>query len=196
MGQFDPPDMPRPLPEIYSGLVAATQTKILPDLQALDSRIGRINFMYAPDDEVIEVLDEMGQSQAGQYEKYLTVVLFEDITIRAGLESGYFETRVNMIIFIKTEAKYKSWQREQITFPILRLVRRELFRQMKLSPHFANELPYFPCEITERKRWGRQKLIGSDGKVMGDHIDAIEIANLELKLRTAEGAAPVNWKNF
>lgn len=191
MNHVNPPELPKPVRDMIGEVVLATQTAILATLQAANPRIERILFLCAPDDEIIETLDAMGQTQAGQYQKAVMIMLFEDITVSQGDGSGYFSTNLNLLIATLTQPTYKSSQRETASFePVLRPIKREFFKQLYQSPYFAVEGQEFPCDTTDRKRWGRQKLIGSDGKRMGDHIDAIEIANLELKLWPAPVAVP------
>lgn len=184
---FDPPTLPTTIPKMIEAVVLATEAVILPYLKTINPKIQQLHFMCAPADEVIEVLGDMNKVQSQQYLKYPAVVLFEDITVAEGRSDAYYGTSsLNLMICTQTQASYKSAERETKSFePILRPILKEFKKQMHLSPYFANQRPDWQCDITERKRWGREKLIGTEGKTMGDHIDAITIDNLQLTLRYA-----------
>lgn len=193
---YNPPELPTTVPKMIEAVVLATEAVILPYLQTVDSKIQQLHFMCAPSDEVIEVLGNMNTIQSQMYLKYPAIILFEDITVAEGrADANYGTTTLNLMICTQTRPQYRSADRETKSFaPLLRPILKEFKKQMHLSDYFANQRPDWPCDITERKRWGREKLIGEEGKTMGDHIDAITIDNLELTLRAAPVAVP--FRNF
>lgn len=108
------------------------------------------------------------------------------------LYSPYVEDRTSKIpnvsleflIMVDTRKEYINEEREKISFKrVLRPVYDAFIKSILASPDLVNEYKGIVSHLyTENYRYGR-KGVEADGKPFRDFIDAIEIKNLNVKIK-------------
>lgn len=170
---------PQYVVDVVGYLVKRVQDELLGQLKSVDSTIQAVNYLYGHGAEILATLKERDESISLSEYKYPLVALIQDFPERRNPQPGIYCTAEFSLIFayhtlpeLKTEDRYK------VSFkPILYPIYMEFMRQLKLSG--LAMLPYgdMPHEKIDHPYFGRQN------KNAGyDFMDAIEVANLELKL--------------
>lgn len=172
------------IPQFISFVVSDVSAVLLPTLQAYDSTITGITYLYGNIKEVTQRLTELWQSmQSGnQTNPYPVVVLLEDIRIDRRNTNGYYGTPViNMFIATATNKDFTSAQRETITFQnILRPIYREFLKQLVASQYTSiYSVRAVDHVMYERKYWG---LDNNTATQLQTYIDAIDLVDLSFKL--------------
>lgn len=101
-------------------------------------------------------------------------------------DSGAYGCRatVNLIIAVNTLPDYTNEQRLDISFKeVLRPLYKDLLKAIEETRMF--DIPYIGLThtYTENYTFGKRGAMDVDGKEIDEKIDAIEIKNLELKLK-------------
>lgn len=132
---------------------------------------------------ISEVLTTMGGSSASSGMRYPIVCLYSPYTeVRSG---GSRSVSVELLIAVNTLREYSNEQREATSFaevlrPLYSLLMEEIGRERFIEKSYGG-LPRH--RYTENYRYGRTGVDGAGGKPFRDYIDAIEIGNLELKIK-------------
>lgn len=152
-------------------------------LTDFNADIKTINYIYGHTIEQREKLQQMSESPEYRSEKYPAVLLVEDIRIRSG--GDHRIATLNIYIVMGTEPNYDSSDRQQKNFDeILIPIYNALMDGIYRWPFFRtyNRQRDMPHTRIDRKYWGREIVGGTDANKLTDYLDAIEVANLELKL--------------
>jgi len=142
------------------------------------------NFLYGPVHEIVSTLKDMSLNAEQCAGKYPLIALLTDIEERRDNPGFYAEINANLIIATITEQSYVASQRySQILIPLLMPIYSELLSQIIISRYFmAEDTSLVPHTKVDRLNWGHSQLFSDDqGGV--DFIDAIEIKNLNLKIK-------------
>lgn len=119
------------------------------------------------------------QEQVYSYQKYPLIALITDIPeerTKFGINA-----KVRLLIMTLTDPNYSTAQREIYTFaPILYPLYEQLISALKQSRTFAGDMDKHTK--TNRYFWGTQLAMMNGKTIMNDHIDAIEIDDLELSI--------------
>lgn len=172
--------------DILEPIVAKVSTKLLPSLQAIDPTITAVHYDYGHPLEIIETLSQ--KTAAGGdfvYTKYPLIALFLDAGLQRGRKIGvYGKFRLHMAIIKGTNPNYKAKQRDDNNFkPFLVPIYLELLSQLKASKAFSIlDESLIIHDPIYRYYWGRKGLYGNEGNIFNDHVDCIELNNLELEL--------------
>lgn len=137
-------------------------------------------YMHGHPIEIVANLKELNQSPAYSLRKYPLIALFQDFdetVTKVGVEVS-----LNIIIANITKPTYKAKDRyihnfEPVLYPLLTKLEKAITR--------SNVVEFMDDDYTKTDRlyWGRQGLYGNDGNIFDDHIDAIEINNLNLRFK-------------
>lgn len=152
-------------------------------LTAYKGDIQNVAYHYGHPIEIRETLQSWGMAPTYRQGKYPCVLLMEDIVVTQG--GPYAIARLNLIIATATRPNYKSHQRQEVSFdPVLYPIYDELMRQIRRRGLFVvvNPRSDMPHDKIDRKYWGREIVGGTDANKLADHLDAIEIRDLRLKL--------------
>ena len=139
-------------------------------------------YEFGHPNDIVSVLAEKNKSGVYQYQKYPLIALFQDFS-ENNKESG-MEASLNIIIANRTQPTYHANERYEKNFePILYPIWEQLERALIISKNiqFLNKDDYTKID---RLYWGKQGLYGNEGNIFDDHIDAIEIQNLNLRFNT------------
>lgn len=170
--------------DVLEPIVAEVSTKLLTKLQLFDPNITAVHYDYGHPLEIIETLSEKSGSDF-TYQKYPLVALFLDADLQRGREIGkYGKFKLHMAIIRGTDPIYKAKERDDFNFkPVLMPIYLEFIKQLKASREFSIlDESMIPHDPINRYYWGKQGLYGNEGNIFNDHVDCIEIKNLELNL--------------
>jgi len=162
--------------------VPALFSKIVTDLNT--RLVTEYNFLYGPSSEIVETLKDMSKSASQSAIKYPLIALLTDIPEVRGDPAFYAEINASMIIATITRQTYRAAERySEILVPVLYPIYSEFLNQIILSRYFkVEDVSLIPHTKTDRLNWGHSQLF-NDGQGGVDFIDAIELQNLNLKIK-------------
>jgi hypothetical protein len=133
--------------------------------------------------EIVNTLRERTNNTTKRIEKFPLIALFEDIDTKS--KEGLFEFRstLNLIIAVDTNPDYKAETRYTESFDEVLTPLYDLFikHYLKSRKTFSEHRTVFH-EPIYHLNWGKKGLYGSESNIFNDHIDAIEIKNLDTKI--------------
>lgn len=138
--------------------------------------------------EIVNTIKGMGKTPAYDPLKYPLIALFHPFEEKKGTaDRVQSEVSLNIIIATLTKPDLVAERRLQCNYiPILYPIYDLFITSVQKCGYFflnPNEIPSHTK--TDQMYWGKSGLYGSEGNIFGDHIDAIEIQNLELKIKKA-----------
>ena len=144
-------------------------------------------YQYGDPKEIITNLKAMTIDPAQTSQKYPMLALFTDIEEKRGEQSS-IEARVelNMILATLTQPTLIAPERIEQNFKItLYPLYYQLLKSISSSGYFMESAwQRLSHQKIDRLYWGRYGLRADNGNVFGDYIDAIEITNLKLSIKT------------
>jgi len=144
-------------------------------------------YQYGDPKEIITNLKAMTIDPEQTNQKYPMLALFTDIEEKRGEQSS-IEARVelNMILATLTQPTLIAPERMELNFKTtLYPLYYQLLKSISASGYFTeNAWQRLSHQKIDRLYWGRHGLITDNGNVFGDYIDAIEITNLKLSIKT------------
>ena len=182
--------------DIVSRLTAVKdfdRVTLLDRLQAANSTITGINYMYGHPTELVSRLQlrtqddgDLDSQTGGKWDMWPVVMLFTDFPeTMDNTGGGYFQTvTLQIVIAMITERNLFAEQRLNINFkPILQPIYEALMQSIMRSAYFVvQSQKQIRHTKYDRYFWGKTGLYGNSGNMFNDHIDAIEIQNLTLRV--------------
>ena len=140
-------------------------------------------YMYDTTKKIRQRLQEKDKSPTEQYQKYPLIALVEGYTYDRTNSEVYAEVSPTLVIVDYTDRNYDGEERyDNVITPILLPIYDDLLVAIFESLNF-----WFDTELTEPRHLMTIILhYGDDGNTnnkYADHLDAIEIGNLELKIK-------------
>jgi len=162
--------------------IPALFKKIVQDVNT--SLVTSYNFLYGPASEIVEQLKDMSKAPTQSAQKYPLIALFTDIVETHDSPAYYAQINANLIIATITEKNYRAEERyTNIFIPTLQPIYEALLSQIVPSRYFlVDDETLIQHTKIDRLNWGRSQLF-NDGQGGVDFIDAIEIQNLNLKVK-------------
>lgn len=146
-----------------------------------------IFFTYGSVSELITKLSIMSKYKDSAEKKYPLIALFTDIEEKRGVQVNIqSEVIIQSIIFATFTSKdYHSEERmENSIKSILHPIYQEFLEQLKRSGYFLIvDSKLIPHTKINRLSWGKSAIFTANN-LGTDYIDAIEITNLNLKIKT------------
>lgn len=173
-----------PIVEVFAGVVARVEARLLSQFQALEPAIAGIHYDHGHPLEIIETLKQKDKSQTFRFQKYPLIALFQDfpeVNAGIGFES---EASLHLIIAKGTKKDYKAGERYEHNFkpflyPVYEILLEEINRDKAFLTYGVSKLPHTKWD---RLYWGRNGLFGNQSNIFNDYLDVIEIKNLKLKI--------------
>lgn len=154
--------------------------RIIPRLN--EGRKFPVNFVWGDSSYMREYLLSLKKSVSTASYRFPLIGLYSPFDER--VSGGVTNVSVNLILAVNTLPGYTNEQRLETSF---KEVLRPLFEDLKkaLESDGAIDVPYKGLEYTysENYSFGKRGALDVDGKEMDEKIDAIEIKNLNLKLK-------------
>lgn len=188
--------------EIVNGMAATIVVK--PDttfLQSIlsaetavlgSSLITGIRYSKSSYEELIETLaqaDTTSRVDVGMYSKYPLIHLVQDVSVKRGEDIGLYGTaNLNLVFIHQTEQTYKIEGRDANVFkPVLWPMYYQFMASLANSGWtFGNDTGEYKHTVTKRAFWGTRKLTTSGKNMLNDYVDAIEVNNLQVKIRLTD----------
>lgn len=169
--------------EVIGSVVAATSTKLLTTLQAVDPLISGVHYEYGHYTDIRERLTKKGQ--VAKTDKYPLICLFEDFRIRHGATTsgltGIADLKI-IILYPSSNEVTREWREINVFRPILYPIYFEFLRQLKNCGHFnIYNIDEIQHDQINRPHWGDPSLYKNDSYLFGDILDGIELTNLNLE---------------
>lgn len=165
-------------------IVSAVSTRLLSQLQVIDSNITGVHYQFGHIEEIKETLAQKDQSEAFIYTKYPLVILVQDFSETMGAGLGIATTdNLHILIVTSTSGNYKAAERYAATFkpilyPIYLAFLDEIAKSGRVMTSSVNQLKH---NKIDRVYWGKEAAQGNTKNIFNDRLDAIEITNLNLK---------------
>lgn len=167
----------KPIPEIIGEVVANVRSEYDPENGLTPY------YMHGHPLEIVNILSQKTNNETLKFQKYPLIALFQDFD--ESVTGQRRDATLNLVICTETSLKFEATERYENTFkPVLNPLFDLFWKHLKRC-YYLNVLPdSITFDKTDRVYWGRQGLYGSEGNIFDDHIDAIEISNLNLSLIT------------
>lgn len=134
-----------------------------------------------PLNDITNVLAEKSDDGVFKFQKYPLIALLQDFDEAKNFEGFEAEVELNLIIATETDQSFHASDRyTNIFVPTLYPLYDDFIDEIIASTQFDSDKPIHTK--IDRVRWGREGVYGSEANIFNDHIDAIEIQNLELKI--------------
>jgi hypothetical protein len=174
--------------DLIRDVVTATQTAVLPELQAYNAFIQQINFIPGTVDEIYEVLTTMSQQASADGKQWPLFALLMSIPEKKAELSGDVKhgigldntVELNILIARRGNNTDKTPARYTNNFkPVLYPIYLEFLNQLFLSTHFITELPNnIPHTKIDFPYYDADKGVN----VFNSYVDAIQL-KIKLKIR-------------
>lgn len=158
--------------DIFQHIVTATNTR-------LSDRQIPVCFQFGTLREIVDNLNTLTRARA---QKYPLIALIEPFRQQKGTPGTDTRISVRLLIATYTEKTLKADERLRVNFkPLLFPIYDAFLAEIKRSEHFNTE--EVKHTVINHFEIGRESLSGYDGSVFNDHIDAIEIQDMELNVK-------------
>lgn len=158
--------------DILSAVIASMNTKLASKDIAVSFQFGTLR----------EIVDNLNTLTSVNAKKYPLIALIEPFRQQKGIYGINTKARLRLLIATYTEKNLKADERLASNFkPVLFPIYDAFLAEIKRSESFsAEEIKH---TLINHFEIGRESLSGYDGSVFNDHIDAIEIQDLELNVK-------------
>ncbi|MEG1738674.1 MAG: hypothetical protein RR137_08985 [Odoribacter sp.] len=148
-----------------------------------------VYFQYGTLREIVDNLDKL--TQANSVEKYPLIALIEPFKQQKGIYDIESKVNTRLLIATYTTRNLKTDERLELNFkPCLFPIYDAFIERLKRSENVRVE--NISHTVINHFEIGRESLTGYDGSTFNDHIDAIEIQDLEINIKKKQ----CKLKNF
>lgn len=142
----------------------------------------QVHYEHGHPFEIDNILQSWEKTPANSAVKYPLIALFQDFEETRGTATGTMaEVKLELIIATMTKPEYNASQRMCYSFiPILYPIYDQFIKSVYKSGYFfETNKEQIQHTKTDRMFWGKNK-----AAAFGDYVDAIQITNLQLKVKT------------
>lgn len=144
-----------------------------------------VHYAFGSSKTVKAKLEELSKNPAGQARKLPMIALFTPVLEQRGNTDYYTTAKVNLIIACSTSGEWSNEQRcvrsfQNVLRPIYRKFLEELESDARVDFGYGDTLPH---QYSENYSYGKYGAYASDGTAVSEPIDAIDIRNLEIKIK-------------
>lgn len=155
--------------DIFAGIVRSTNEKLIEDNIVSSFQFGTLR----------EIVDNLNTLTQAEIKKYPLIALIEPFKQQKGIPNTESRLRLRFLIATYTHKELKANERLELNFkPVLFPVYNKFLDSVKRSEYFKTDK--IRHTIINHFEIGRESLSGYDGSIFNDHIDAIEIQDMEL----------------
>lgn len=133
--------------------------------------------------EIVNTLLEKTENNVLKFKKFPLIALLEDFETES--RTGIFKTKakLNILFITETDPDYKASDRYTNSFDLVLTPIYDLFvKHLKRKRGIHVNHNSIPHNTIYHLYWGKKGLYGNTSNIFNDHIDAIEIKNLDLKV--------------
>lgn len=144
-----------------------------------------INYTFGNAQYVKNKLDELSKTPRGNEMKFPLIVLFCPFEEKRDTPDCYSRASVNILIACSSMKQWSNEQRLQTSFRnVLRPIYRRFLDALREDGRFSIEYDgQIPHKYSENYSYGRYGAHTGTGEEVSEPIDAIDIRNLELKVK-------------
>ena len=144
-----------------------------------------INYIFGNAQYVKDCLDAMSKAAVTNDMKFPLVALFCPFTEQRDLPDCYSKAKVNILIACSSSKEWSNEERLVKSFhgilrPIYRRLKEELIADGRIDFGYNGLMPH---DYSENYSYGRYGAHTGTGDALSEPIDAINISNLELKIK-------------
>ena len=141
-----------------------------------------VSYMFGDWEYIAGQLTVWSESPEASKLKFPIICLYSPYT--ENRTSRNPDVALKFLIMVDTRKEYLNEERERVSFAkILRPIYDDFIKSILASPDLVNDYNgIVPHSYTENYRYGR-KGVEADGKPFRDFIDAIEVKNLNIKIK-------------
>lgn len=154
------------------------------DSQSAESKVKDVNYIFGSAQYFKDRLDEL--SRTGTAFKFPALVLFCPVQETRNDPDYYSKAKVNLLIACGSQQQWSNEQRKSFSFenvlrPLYRRMLALLAADSRLDFGYASAIKH---EYSENYSYGRYgAYVDRSGEAVSEPIDAIDIRNLELKIK-------------
>lgn len=169
--------------DVIRDIVSKVNTKVLAQLQTVDSMIEGINYQYGHYNDVRQQNIQKGKTLTEKSKRYPLFWVLEDFTIKKGKVGLLGVAQPRILIAHQSKKEYTRVQREiSVIRPVLYVIYDEFLKQLKASGKFMiYDVTVIKHDMTVRHHMGIDPKYDPSGYFLDDVLDGIEITNLELQ---------------
>jgi hypothetical protein len=161
------------LPEMFRYVTADVKTRL---------GISVLHYEHGHPREIIDTLLSMTKSHTQTANKFPLIALYQDYPEERGGNTRFYKVKLQLIICMLSRPNYTAAVRLEKTFkpvlyPIYEMLLQSVAKSGYFREHAANLVKHTK---TDRVFWGKSGLYGTEGLIMNDYIDAIELTDFEL----------------
>nr|DAN03856.1 MAG TPA: cleavage stimulation factor domain protein [Caudoviricetes sp.] len=144
-----------------------------------------INYTFGNAQYVKDKLDELSKTPRGNEMKFPLIALFCPFEEKRDTPDCYSRASVNILIACSSMKQWSNEQRLQTSFRnVLRPIYRRFLDALREDGRFSIEYDgQIPHKYSENYSYGRYGAHTGTGEEVSEPIDAIDIRNLELKVK-------------
>lgn len=175
---------PASIPVAFGSVVQRCKELVLADLIEANSKIKTLNYIYSPEKEMRETLEQMSKGIATSKKMFPLIWLWEKPIVenRSNQRGFYASVSLHVFIMFYTKQTYKSFERETEVFdPILRPIYWKLLEALDQSVAFNSPDEFHGINHDKIDH----KFLGMNNQAeswVSTFVDAIEIPNLQLQV--------------
>ena len=144
----------------------------------------KVNYIFGDSIYIRKTLAEMDKSQATRSERYPLIALFTPFDENKNNKSYYCEVNLNFIIAVETLSDYTNESRkknsfEAVIYPVYESFIKEIKNERRFDFGYRDIVPHIS---SDNYSYASRGVSSTDG-VKFDRIDAMDIINLQLKVR-------------
>lgn len=180
----------REIIEIIADVVKETSkqcTLIVPDMRGgmVEIDCPDIHYVFGNAQYVKDNLDELSKSEAGNEMKFPLIALFCPFNEQRNSPDYYSKAKVRVLIACSTDKKWSNEQRLDSSFRnILRPIYAGFLKALEDDGRFDFGYDgHIAHDYSENYSYGRYGAHTDTGEEVSEPIDAINISNLELKVK-------------
>lgn len=184
-----PVTIQKPIVDSIGDVVEATRALILPYLQSVQPRIETVQYLYGHYVEITNRLQTMSKTEEKDKLRYPLIALMQDIPETVGnLTGNYGTASLALLIVYKTnENDYVPDRYQKVFKPILLPIYHAFLQCLAMSSDFqVQAVKDLRHTKFDRPRWGTSGTNGNTANVFNDILDAVEIRNLVVTVKTTK----------
>jgi len=144
-----------------------------------------INYIFGNSQYVKDRLDSMSKGNSVNDMKFPLIALFCPFREQRGVEGLFSKANVNILIACSSSKEWSNEERLKRSFqnilrPIYVRLKEELIADGRIDFGYKGLMPH---EYSENYSYGRYGAHTGTGEALSEPIDAINISNLELKIK-------------
>lgn len=176
--------------EVLADVVSKTSEDCiisLPDYKGgvIEVKCPKINYIFGNAQYIKERLDELSRTPVGNELKFPLIALFCPFTEERKDVDHYTKAKIRLLIACPSNKEWSNEERLETSFKsILRPIYKGFLNALEADHRLDwGYKPHIAHEYSENYSYGRYGAVTASGEQVSEPIDAINITNLEIKVK-------------